>query len=303
LNKFYDFTSWNNDKNIYEKTNLAYEIGPFNHGVTDLNILNQTFYQVLQNHKIYHFFIHPMDLQNEHLWGLLSQHLNFISNRKNVWYTCFGHLYLYHFFRDDKPMPVELSAFIAFKNGDNVELNWQTITESNNFGFDVERASLNQNDNEKENFSKIGFVKGNGNSNSPKDYTFIDKNPAGGYKYAYRLRQIDTDGSISFSKTEVIEFLPERFLLYANYPNPFNPSTVIKYQIPADGFVTLKIYDILGGEVKTLVNEQMTAGRYDVNFDASSAGDGLAGGVYIYRLQVNSAGGNFISSKKMILLK
>ncbi|MFZ2322343.1 MAG: C25 family cysteine peptidase [Ignavibacteriaceae bacterium] len=89
--------------------------------------------------------------------------------------------------------------------------------------------------------------------------------------------------------------IPGKYALDQNYPNPFNPSTTIKYQLPEDGLVTLKIYDVLGSEIATLVNEQKTAGKYEVNFDASS----LSSGVYIYKIQA----GNFISSKKMILLK
>ncbi|MEB2295533.1 MAG: T9SS type A sorting domain-containing protein, partial [Ignavibacteria bacterium] len=96
---------------------------------------------------------------------------------------------------------------------------------------------------------------------------------------------------INFNGTE----LPESYSLEQNYPNPFNPNTVISYQLPVNGFVTLKVYDILGSEVTTLVNEEKTAGRYEINYNASS----LASGVYLYKLQVN----DFINVKKMILLK
>ncbi|HSW55229.1 MAG TPA: T9SS type A sorting domain-containing protein, partial [Ignavibacteriaceae bacterium] len=89
--------------------------------------------------------------------------------------------------------------------------------------------------------------------------------------------------------------LPVAYSLEQNYPNPFNPSTTIRYQIPKEGMVTLKVYDILGAEVATLVNEEKIAGRYEVNFNASS----LASGVYIYRLNVN----DYVSVKKMVLLK
>ncbi|MEP0861470.1 MAG: T9SS type A sorting domain-containing protein, partial [Ignavibacterium sp.] len=89
--------------------------------------------------------------------------------------------------------------------------------------------------------------------------------------------------------------IPATYELAQNYPNPFNPSTKIRYQIPNDGFVTLKIYDILGAEVSTLVNETKVAGKYEVNFDASS----LASGVYIYKLTA----GSFTSSKKLMVIK
>ncbi|MCH7963445.1 MAG: exo-alpha-sialidase [Bacteroidetes bacterium] len=90
-------------------------------------------------------------------------------------------------------------------------------------------------------------------------------------------------------------FIVTDYILYQNYPNPFNPVTTIRYEIPEDGMVTIKIYDILGQEVKTVLNEFKQATRYEVDFNAS----GLASGVYIYRMQVN----DFITSKKMILIK
>lgn len=91
------------------------------------------------------------------------------------------------------------------------------------------------------------------------------------------------------------EGIPTSYDLAQNYPNPFNPSTTIRYQLPQDGIVTLKIYDVLGSEIATLVNEEKVAGKYEVNFNASS----LASGVYIYKIQA----GEFVSSKKMMLLK
>jgi hypothetical protein len=97
---FYDFTSWNEDKNIYEVTDLVYEIGTLYSGITDSATLKNTFDSVVQNHKIYHFFVHPKVLADYDLWGLLADHLDYISNRKNIWYTSFGHLYLYHFLEE-----------------------------------------------------------------------------------------------------------------------------------------------------------------------------------------------------------
>jgi len=91
------------------------------------------------------------------------------------------------------------------------------------------------------------------------------------------------------------EIIPTVYKLNQNYPNPFNPSTVINYQIPEEGFVTLKIYDILGSEVKILVNENKPVGSYNIHFDASD----LASGIYIYRLTA----GSFISTKKMLMIK
>ena len=148
-------------------------------------------------------------------------------------------------------------------------------------------------------------MEGHGNSNSPKDYSFIDKEVLRG-KYSYRLKQIDTDGKFEYSKViEVtIENIPLNFELLQNFPNPFNPVTKIKYSIPdgtlrhaqSDNFVVLKVYDVLGNEIATLVNEYQEAyGSYEVSFEAAS----LASGVYLYKLET----GSFTDVKKMVLLR
>ncbi|MEO8230753.1 MAG: T9SS type A sorting domain-containing protein, partial [Ignavibacteriota bacterium] len=92
-----------------------------------------------------------------------------------------------------------------------------------------------------------------------------------------------------------ITSLPEEYLLSQNYPNPFNPSTKISWQSPVGSHQSLKVYDILGNEVATLVDEYKPAGSYEVEFDASR----LTSGIYFYRLQA----GSFVETKKMILLK
>jgi hypothetical protein len=89
--------------------------------------------------------------------------------------------------------------------------------------------------------------------------------------------------------------LPSVYRLNQNYPNPFNPSTIINYQIPEQGFVTIKVYDILGKEIKTLVNENKPVGSYNIRFNASD----LSSGIYIYQIRVN----NFVQSRKMMLMK
>jgi hypothetical protein len=151
-----------------------------------------------------------------------------------------------------EPLPVELSTFTAVQIGSRVLLKWTTETEINNFGFDVERCALSV---ECQAWDKIGFVNGNGNSNSPKEYSFTD-NPATGNKYYYRLKQIDSDGQTEYSNVISIDLnIPNQYALYQNYPNPFNPTTSITYNLPSDGIVSLKVYDMLGSEVITLVND------------------------------------------------
>ncbi len=188
------------------------------------------------------------------------------------------------------PLPVELVSLTANVNGNVVVLNWTTATEVNNYGFDVQRAVSGT-----EEWETIGFVNGHGNSNSPKDYSFVDASNHGG-KVSYRLKQIDVDGSFNYSMVvELNTSLVKEFMLEQNYPNPFNPTTVISYSIPTDSHVSIKVYDVLGNLISTLVNKNQTTGIYKVDFDANE----LNNGVYFYKIQA----GNFTSVKKMLLLK
>ena len=202
------------------------------------------------------------------------------------------------------PLPVELTSFIANVNGSTVNLIWETATEINNYGFEVQRSVASGLRSE---FETIGFVEGEGNSNSPKEYSFIDNVGKSG-NYSYRLKQIDINGEYKYSQiVEVSVGLPTKFDLKQNYPNPFNPTTTIKYSIPsviarsgatrqsAGMLVQLKVYDMLGREVATLVNKEQTPGNYAVEFDASR----FSSGVYFYTLKA----GEFTATKKMILMK
>ena len=197
-------------------------------------------------------------------------------------------------------LPVELTSFTAEVNGMAVVLKWNTETEVDNYGFEIHRKvypaeGRTRNDN----WGKISFVEGNGNSNSPKSYSFTDKKPMGGSQFKYRLKQIDTDGKYEYSKVIEVEIIPNEFTLYQNYPNPFNPNTKIRYQLPQESKVIIKLYDILGAEVITLLNEEKEPGVYEVDFTTQSATGGLPSGTYIYRM----AADNFIQTKKMVLMK
>ncbi len=186
-------------------------------------------------------------------------------------------------------LPVELSSFTSIVSGKNVVLHWQTATETNNKGFEVERKINNA-------WTKIGFVNGAGTTTEKQSYSYTDGNVAESGKISYRLKQIDLDGTFEYSnETEVNILTPDQFELSQNYPNPFNPTTNINFTIPTDSRVRLEIFSLTGELVSTLVNEQKSAGTYDVNFNASS----LASGTYIYRL----IAGNIVLSKKMILMK
>jgi photosystem II stability/assembly factor-like uncharacterized protein len=192
-------------------------------------------------------------------------------------------------------VPVELTSFVAefIESKGEVELSWITATETNNQGFDVERASLSTTP--VQGWEKIGYVAGFGTTTEPKIYSFVDTKLETG-KYTYRLKQIDLDGTYKYSKEVNVDVeVPIEYALEQNYPNPFNPSTTIKYSIPEDGFVKLAVYNMLGEKIISLVNNVQKAGRYEINFNASN----LASGIYLYRLEAQ----NYVSIKKMILIK
>jgi len=200
----------------------------------------------------------------------------------------------------ENPLPVELVSFTAAVDGKEVILEWITATEVDNYGFEIERNThLNPlSGGEAEGrgvWEKIGFAQGYGNSNSPKEYSFIDS-PQESPKLNYRLKQIDTDGKYQYSSVIEVELgMLTQYTLKQNFPNPFNPQTQIAYNLPVDGFVTLKVFDIIGREVASLVNEIKKAGRYEVTLD----GRGLTSGIYICKM----SSANYSSSIKMLMLR
>lgn len=200
----------------------------------------------------------------------------------------------------DAPLPVELVSFTATVNGSEVVLNWITASEFNNRGFDVERASssnshLSGGTSPLQGWEKIGFLSGAGTSTTINTYSFTNKNlPAGTYNY--RLKQIDLNGTFTYSKTiEVTVDIPVTYSLEQNYPNPFNPSTIISFSIPELSHVTLKIYNMLGVEIATIVDETKGAGKHKVEFNGSNLGSG----VYFYTMKA----GNYTQTRKMMIIK
>ena len=191
-------------------------------------------------------------------------------------------------------LPVELTSFSAKSTEGLVELAWSTATEKNNLGFEVQRSK------DGKNFAKIGFIGGQGNSVRTNSYRFTDK-PSSEGKYYYRLKQIDYNGTSSYSNVvNVSMVMPKTFSLEQNYPNPFNPTTNINFNLAVDSRVTLKIFNILGQEVTTLINGQLSSGFHTVSFNAVS----FTSGVYFYQLSAQGIdGNNFKSVKKMILNK
>ena len=205
-------------------------------------------------------------------------------------------------------LPIQLASFTgSVVNGNSVRLDWRTISETNNYGFELEKSLGNAN-----NYQTIpnSFLAGHGTTSEPHAYTFTEPNVGQGTWY-YRLKQIDLNGNTNYHEGVRVDVLltgvessalPAVVSLQQNYPNPFNPTTTIRFQIP-DGsghrpnssFATVKVFDLLGREVATLVNGVMTAGEHEVQLDASN----LASGVYTYRLAV----GDNIASRKLIVAK
>ncbi|OGU81156.1 MAG: hypothetical protein A2W11_04655 [Ignavibacteria bacterium RBG_16_35_7] len=187
-------------------------------------------------------------------------------------------------------IPVELTSFTASVNFNEVILSWSTATELNNFGFEVEKKSGVLN------WYTIGFIQGSGTTQQNHSYSFTDYSVASG-NYSYKLKQVDYDGSFEYS--DIVEVnvnnIPNEFSLEQNYPNPFNPTTIIRYHLPVQNKVTIKVFNILGSEVATLVNEEKQPGVYELEFDASN----LSSGFYFYKLKTNG----FVETKKMLLIR
>jgi hypothetical protein len=192
-------------------------------------------------------------------------------------------------------LPVELSSFNASVVKNDVTLHWTTANELNNKGFQIERKKSDET-----NWSSLNFIDGKGTINTASDYSFNDRKLSTG-KYNYRLKQVDFNGNYQYYNlsNEVNVGIPNRFDLSQNYPNPFNPSTKIDFELPVDGKVTMKLYDITGREVAVLINNELrTAGYYTAEFN----GINLASGVYFYRLNVEGSK-QFNMVKKMMLVK
>jgi len=197
-------------------------------------------------------------------------------------------------------LPIQLASLSAHVVRENdVEVVWKTISEVNNYGFEIYRRRGEAGDpaNGGAGWLKMGFVEGHGTTLAPQSYTFLDRSLTFG-KYYYRIKQVDLDGtSETFSEIEVaVGVGPDKFILAQNYPNPFNPSTLIEFVVPKSGVATVKVYNVLGQEVASLFDGNAEEGKiYTARFDASE----LPSGLYFYTLR--SAGK--VETKKMLLMK
>jgi hypothetical protein len=199
----------------------------------------------------------------------------------------------------DDPLPVELLSFTGTSTVQGVKLRWETASESESNGFTVLRRLEGENAwTEVSSYQSDNALRAQ-NALNGASYSFTDKALLEvGKSYEYQLRETGFDGQVATLETITltIRFNTARlFELAQNYPNPFNPVTTIRYQIPTAETVNLKVYDILGKEVATLVNGRQEAGSYTVPFNAVR----LASGVYFYRLQA----GGFVETRKMLLVK
>ncbi len=196
------------------------------------------------------------------------------------------------------PLPARIDSITARGAGDSVAVTWRTDGEYRCLRFEIQRAIVDSTV-----FQTIltGSRPGAGTTTTMKRYSYGDRGNSG-QKY-YRIAAVDSSGNTWYTKAVRMtgttsvedEILPGTFALEQNYPNPFNPATEVGYQLPAAGRVKLAVYDLLGREVATLVNERKEPGRYSVRFDAG----GLPSGAYFYRLE---AGGK-VAVKKLVLVR
>ncbi len=191
-------------------------------------------------------------------------------------------------------VPVELVSFNAEMFDGDVVLNWSTATETNNNGYQIEKREKSNVKDQTE-FSSVGFVSGKGTTTEKTFYSYSDKNEKPG-TYLYRLKQIDFDGTFSYSNEIEVEVTgPKDFALYQNYPNPFNPSTTIKFALPVKTNLSLSVYNTLGEKIAEIFNGELEEGYHEMMFNAS----GLSSGIYFYKIESK----NFNSTKKLMLLK
>lgn len=223
--------------------------------------------------------------------------INFVLTNENIVTEAIGDIIKIEFDAEplgDHSLPVELLSFSATLQDGQVILHWETASETENLGFDVERKQDNETL-----WEKLGFVPGKGSTTTLSSYCFTDKSSPNPAAVRYRLKQMDYDGSYEYSPEITVGndklISAGTFGLLPNFPNPFNPVTTISYQLTEPNLTTLSIYDLQGRETARLVNEMQDAGMYQVSFDSSA----FSSGVYICRL-VSGANTQII---KMLLIR
>ncbi len=229
----------------------------------------------------------------------------------------FGSPLAVEFGLDDQSLPVELTSFVARAGNNRAYLQWTTQSEVNNLGFEVYR-SLNKEGEYQliASYQNYENLRGAGNSNTPHQYAFTDANVSNGITYYYKLADVTMNGQRHFhGPVSVIPnkngidlensgVIPKTFALKNNFPNPFNPTTTIGFDIPMvpDGKIQVEliIYNTLGQKVRTLVSDQLSPGTYRVQWDGrNDNGHPVANGIYFYGIRTE----RFVRFHKMILMK
>jgi len=222
------------------------------------------------------------------LWGGSSGEGLKLMEQYNIMGDCTTLLTL------DVVVPVELTSFTTENVEGDAIIKWQTSTEKNNSGFELERSQESGIGGQK-NWENISFVEGNGTTTEVHEYTYRDKIEKPG-SYYYRLKQFDFDGTITYSREIEVDINgPTKFTLMQNYPNPFNPATTIKFTLPVKLDIVIAVYNSIGERVTEIFKGEMEEGYHEVKFDAAN----LSSGVYFYRFESKQ----FVDVKKMLLAK
>ncbi|MBN2279874.1 MAG: lamin tail domain-containing protein [Candidatus Marinimicrobia bacterium] len=204
----------------------------------------------------------------------------------------------------DQSLPVTLSSFTATPDNGTVLLRWTTESEVNNLGFNLYKSDLRDGD-----FVKLNdaLIEGAGNSTTKNDYSYTDIEVVPGKIYYYQIEDVAFDGktekhpviSVILEKTD--QTTADSFRLMPAYPNPFNPETTIKFQVPEKSTVSINIFDLRGQWVKSLVSENKLAGHYEVKWNGTDAGNNpVSNGIYFYQM---TTGSGFSQTQKIMFLK
>ncbi len=182
-------------------------------------------------------------------------------------------------YEDTTYVPVELIFFEGKPGNGKIFLTWQTATETNNYGYEIEKSIDNKN------WVRIGFVSGQGTTTEPQSYSFIDSDISSEIQY-YRLRQVDYNGSYNYSKIIIINSGLEipSFYLFQNYPNPFNGRTIVTYAVPVRSLINISLYNIIGEKIAVLINAEKDEGIYKLTLDDSK----LSSGIYFIRMETRT---------------
>lgn len=219
-----------------------------------------------------------------------------------------GTYYAYGTLSPDNSLPVLLSGkFRAVPYDNKIRLTWRTESELDNAYWIIERKEVSGDLNKAQTFLSIMTVDGQGTKSSATDYAQVDESVELGKTYVYRLADVGINGQVTYhNEVTVTVELPNKFALEPNAPNPFNPETTIKFRLPVASRVSLKVYNILGQEIATLVDRTMDGGFHQAVWNGlNKYNQSVASGIYIYRLTAVSSDGKekFTQTRKMILLK